>query len=52
MDASSTSTDNSRVDPELDRAMMQTITDVKYVKRRPKYMAVGESKTFYFHKHR
>ncbi|KAI6241962.1 Golgi-associated plant pathogenesis-related protein 1 [Aphelenchoides fujianensis] len=40
MDAtSSTGADHARVDPELDRAMMQTITDVKYVKRRPKFTA-------------
>ncbi|KAI6189846.1 Golgi-associated plant pathogenesis-related protein 1 [Aphelenchoides bicaudatus] len=40
---SSTGTDNGRVDPELDRAMMQTITDVKYVKRRPKFTAVVDA---------
>jgi len=42
MDAtSSTGADHAMVDPDLDRAMMQTITDVKYVKRRPKFIAVG-----------
>lgn len=38
---SSTGAENARVDPELDRAMMQMTTDVKYVKRRPKFTAVG-----------
>lgn len=33
--------EESRFDPELDRSMMQTITDVKYVNRRPKFTAVG-----------
>uniref|UniRef100_A0AC34GG00 Uncharacterized protein n=1 Tax=Panagrolaimus sp. ES5 TaxID=591445 RepID=A0AC34GG00_9BILA len=37
---SSSMTDEQRFDPLLDRAMMQTITDVKYVKRRPKFTAV------------
>lgn len=39
---SSSMTDEQRFDPLLDRAMMQTITDVKYVKRRPKFTAVCE----------
>jgi hypothetical protein len=43
MDAtSSTAGDEIRDDPELDRSIMQTITDVKYVKRRPKFTAVGK----------
>uniref|UniRef100_A0AC35TW32 SCP domain-containing protein n=1 Tax=Rhabditophanes sp. KR3021 TaxID=114890 RepID=A0AC35TW32_9BILA len=29
-------------DSEMDKQMMQMISDVKYVKRRPKFMAVGE----------
>ncbi|VDK69074.1 unnamed protein product [Litomosoides sigmodontis] len=29
-------------DEELDKHMMQTIADVKYVKKRPKFVAVGE----------
>jgi hypothetical protein len=44
MDATSSSTGQDRlVDPELDRTMMQTITDVKYVKRRPKFTAVVDA---------
>ncbi|KAI6186660.1 Golgi-associated plant pathogenesis-related protein 1 [Aphelenchoides besseyi] len=44
MDATSSSgAENARVDPELDRALMQTITDVKYVKRRPKFTAVVDA---------
>ncbi|CAD5231896.1 unnamed protein product [Bursaphelenchus xylophilus] len=44
MDAtSSAGAENARADPELDRAMMQTITDVKYVKRRPKFTAVVDA---------
>jgi hypothetical protein len=38
---SSSGAENPRVDPQLDTAMMQTIIDVKYVKRRPKFTAVG-----------
>jgi hypothetical protein len=40
---SSSMTDEQRFDPLLDRAMMQTITDVKYVKRRPKFTAVSSA---------
>lgn len=29
-------------DAELDRSMMQTITDVKYANKRPKFTAVGK----------
>uniref|UniRef100_A0A914E485 SCP domain-containing protein n=1 Tax=Acrobeloides nanus TaxID=290746 RepID=A0A914E485_9BILA len=44
MDAtSSTAADEIRDDPELDRSIMQTITDVKYVKRRPKFTAVVDA---------
>lgn len=31
-----------RFDEELDKHMMQTIADVKYVKKRPKFVAVGK----------
>ncbi len=34
--------EESRFDPELDKSMMQTINDVKYENRRPKFTAVGE----------
>jgi hypothetical protein len=43
---SCTGAENARVDPELDKALMQQITDVKYVKRRPKFTAVGKINTF------
>uniref|UniRef100_A0A1I7ZV91 SCP domain-containing protein n=1 Tax=Steinernema glaseri TaxID=37863 RepID=A0A1I7ZV91_9BILA len=44
MDATSSSvgTEEHRFDSELDRHMMQTINDVKFVNRRPKFTAVGE----------
>uniref|UniRef100_A0AC34RDJ5 SCP domain-containing protein n=1 Tax=Panagrolaimus sp. JU765 TaxID=591449 RepID=A0AC34RDJ5_9BILA len=40
---SSSMTDEHRCESLLDRAMMQTITDVKYVKRRPKFTAVSSA---------
>ncbi|KAE9553964.1 hypothetical protein FO519_002828 [Halicephalobus sp. NKZ332] len=42
-EAGSSSMADDRNDPLLDRAMMQTITDVKYVKRRPKFTAVSSA---------
>ncbi|EJW76201.1 hypothetical protein WUBG_12890 [Wuchereria bancrofti] len=42
-DATSSSMGEERhFDEELDKHMMQTIADVKYVKKRPKFVAVGE----------
>uniref|UniRef100_A0A915PMG6 SCP domain-containing protein n=1 Tax=Setaria digitata TaxID=48799 RepID=A0A915PMG6_9BILA len=42
-DATSSSVGEERhFDEELDKHMMQTIADVKYVKKRPKFVAVGE----------
>uniref|UniRef100_A0A7E4W197 SCP domain-containing protein n=1 Tax=Panagrellus redivivus TaxID=6233 RepID=A0A7E4W197_PANRE len=41
--SSTMSNDEQRFNPLLDRAMMQTITDVKYVKRRPKFTAVSSA---------
>jgi len=35
--------EESRFDAELDRSMMQTINDVKYVNRRPKFTAVVDA---------
>lgn len=43
---SSCRSDGTRFDTELDRSMMQTITDVKYVNRRPKFIAVGKLRFF------
>ncbi|KAI1723295.1 cysteine-rich secretory protein family domain-containing protein [Ditylenchus destructor] len=37
------SADENRFDPELDKSMMQTITDVKYVNTRPKFTAVVDA---------
>ncbi|KAM3716975.1 Golgi-associated plant pathogenesis-related protein [Dirofilaria immitis] len=42
-DATSSSVgEECHFDEELDKHMMQTIADVKYVKKRPKFVAVGE----------
>ncbi|VBB30899.1 unnamed protein product [Acanthocheilonema viteae] len=41
-DATSSSIEERHFDEELDKHMMQTIADVKYVKKRPKFVAVGE----------
>lgn len=38
----SSSLPNHHFDDELDKHMLQMITDVKYVKKRPKFVAVGE----------
>ena len=40
-DDPSSSLPNHHFDDELDKHMLQICTDVKYVKRRPKFVAVG-----------
>ncbi|VDO39344.1 unnamed protein product [Onchocerca flexuosa] len=48
-DAASSSIGECHFDEELDKHMMRTIADVKYVKKRPKFVAVGKFHIRRFH---